>query len=74
MNEADKDDGKGAGPVLCVLMLGAGWASGQQVAAPVVLHGKTMLLWPGGAPGALGDAEEDKPTADGLSACGAECD
>ena len=48
--------------VFGVVMLGAGWARGQQAAAPVVLHGKTMPLWPGGAPGALGDAEEDKPT------------
>ena len=24
--------------------------------------GKTMLLWPGGAPGALGDEDVDKPT------------
>ena len=24
--------------------------------------GKTMLLWPAGAPGALGDADDDKPT------------
>jgi acetyl esterase/lipase len=46
----------------CMLMLGGSWMSGQQVAPPVVLHGKTMLLWPGGAPGAVGDAEEDKPT------------
>ena len=43
-----------------VLMVAAG-VQGQQ-AAPVVLHGKTMLLWPAGAPGAMGDAEEDKPT------------
>ena len=48
---------KGAGRVLWVLMLSAGWASGQQ-AAPVVLHGKTMLLWPAGAPGALGDEDD----------------
>ena len=48
--------------VFCVVMLEVGWAGGQTVAAPVVLHGKTMLLWPAGAPGAVGDAEEDKPT------------
>ncbi len=39
--------------------------SGQiyaQQAAPVVMHGKTMLLWPAGAPGAVGDADEDRPT------------
>jgi acetyl esterase/lipase len=48
--------------VLGMVMLGVVWASGQIAAAPVVLHGKTMLLWPGGAPGAVGDAEEDKPT------------
>ena len=43
-----------------VLLVAAGM-QGQQ-AAPVVLHGKTMLLWAAGAPGAVGDAEEDKPT------------
>jgi acetyl esterase/lipase len=31
-------------------------------AAPFVLKGKTMLLWPAGAPGAVGDADDDKPT------------
>jgi acetyl esterase/lipase len=45
-----------------VTLLLAGQVYGQQVAAPMVLHGKTMLLWPAGAPGAVGDAEEDKPT------------
>ncbi len=48
--------------VLCAITVCSGWVYGQPTPAPVVLHGKTMLLWPGGAPGAVGDAEEDKPT------------
>jgi acetyl esterase/lipase len=30
--------------------------------APVPDDGKIMLLWPAGAPGAVGDADDDKPT------------
>jgi acetyl esterase/lipase len=40
-------------------------AMGQMTAAPAVPSadgGKVMLLWPGGAPGAQGEAEDDKPT------------
>ena len=44
----------------------SGFGYGQVGAAPVVEGmapgGTTMLLWPGGAPGAKGDAEIDKPT------------
>ena len=36
--------------------------------------GKTMLLWPEGAPGALGDEDIDKPYADGVFAGEGECD
>jgi acetyl esterase/lipase len=45
-------------------VLGVGVALGQEVAVPVpVAAGKpVVLLWPEGAPGALGDADEDKPT------------
>jgi acetyl esterase/lipase len=34
----------------------------QATATPVVMHGPTMPLWPGKAPGAQGDTEDDKPT------------
>src|SRR6185437_6033821 len=45
---------------LLAVMLGVGMTQGQQ--APTATVGKTMLLWPGGAPGAKGDADTDKPT------------
>jgi acetyl esterase/lipase len=47
------------GSMLAVL-LGVGTMQGQQ--APDVAAGKTLLLWPAGAPGAQGDADVDKPT------------
>lgn len=51
------------GSVLAV-MLGVGMAQGQQ--APAVSTeapaGKTLLLWPNGAPGAQGNEDVDKPT------------
>jgi acetyl esterase/lipase len=47
------------GSVLAVV-LGVGMAQGQQ--APEVSTGKTLLLWPGGAPGAQGNEDVDKPT------------
>jgi acetyl esterase/lipase len=47
------------GGVLAMLAV-AGVAQMQQ--PPIVLKGKTVLLWPTGAPGALGDADDDKPT------------
>jgi acetyl esterase/lipase len=47
------------GSMLAVL-LGVGTMQGQQ--APDVAAGKTLLLWPAGAPGARGDADVDKPT------------
>jgi len=61
---------------LSVMMLAGGMGFGQvTVTAPAAAPlpstasavsqggaGKTMLLWPEGAPGALGDAEDDKPT------------
>jgi acetyl esterase/lipase len=48
--------------MLAVMDLGVVW--GQQVTAPIpAAPGKpVVLLWPAGAPGALGDADEDKPT------------
>ncbi len=39
-----------------------GTMQGQQAAPPVVMHGTTNLLWPQGAPGTKGEADEDKPT------------
>jgi acetyl esterase/lipase len=61
--------------VVAVMTL-VGMALGQGPAAPAVpgttavgttggtslAKGKVLLLWPEGAPGALGDADEDKPT------------
>ncbi|MDW5264373.1 MULTISPECIES: alpha/beta hydrolase [Acidobacteriaceae] len=47
------------GSVLAVV-LGVGMAQGQQ--APDAAAGKTLLLWPGGAPGAQGTADVDQPT------------
>jgi len=43
-----------------LLGMGVGYAQNAAPGADVV--GDTMLLWPGGAPGATGDAEVDKPT------------
>jgi len=40
--------------------LGVGIAQGQQT--PDTAGGKTLLLWPGGAPGAEGTADVDQPT------------
>jgi acetyl esterase/lipase len=45
-----------------VLLMVSGQIYAQQPAPPVVMHGKTMPLWPAGAPGAVGDADDDKPT------------
>src|ERR1700727_2306049 len=47
-----------------VAVLGVGAALAQQAAVPVpVAPGKpVVLLWPEEAPGALGEADEDKPT------------
>ena len=45
--------------MVAILVL-AGASRAQQPA--VVLKGKTMLLWPAGAPGAVGVSDEDKPT------------
>ncbi|WP_348270008.1 alpha/beta hydrolase [Edaphobacter paludis] len=47
------------GSVLAVV-LSLGIAQGQQ--APDAAAGKTLLLWPAGAPGAQGTADVDKPT------------
>ncbi|MEO6982949.1 MAG: alpha/beta hydrolase [Edaphobacter sp.] len=43
-------------------VLSAGVMVGQQPAAWSTTLGKTMLLWPGGAPGAQGSADVDEPT------------
>jgi acetyl esterase/lipase len=57
------------GVVAVLSLVGAAW--GQVAPAPAVpppaggtfvSKGKVMLLWPEGAPGALGDADDDKPT------------
>jgi acetyl esterase/lipase len=47
------------GSVLAVV-LSMGMAQGQQ--APDAAAGKTLLLWPAGAPGAQGTADVDQPT------------
>jgi len=49
---------------LSLAMGGYGLAQepGAPVAKAVIPPGKTMLLWPDGAPGAKGDADIDKPT------------
>ncbi|HEV2710718.1 MAG TPA: alpha/beta hydrolase [Edaphobacter sp.] len=41
-------------------ILGVGMMQGQQ--APDAVAGKTLLLWPAGAPGAQGTADADQPT------------
>ena len=50
------------GVVMAVLCVGV--VCGQQVAGvtPVASGEPVVLLWPTGAPGAVGDADEDKPT------------
>jgi len=48
---------------LAVAVLGAGLAMGQQAQKPwTTTLGKTVLLWPNGAPGAQGDEYIDKPS------------
>jgi len=48
---------------LAVAVLGAGLAMGQQAQKPwTTTLGKTVLLWPNGAPGAQGDEDMDKPS------------
>jgi len=49
-----------AGGSVLTVVLGVGMAQGQPV--PDVAAGKTLLLWPAGAPGAQGTADVDKPT------------
>jgi acetyl esterase/lipase len=49
-----------AGFVLAVSLFGTGL--GQDTVAPVAVAGKTVLLWPNGAPGAQGDEDVDKPS------------
>jgi acetyl esterase/lipase len=49
-----------AGFVLAVSLFGTGL--GQDTVAPVAAAGKTVLLWPKGAPGAQGDEDVDKPS------------
>lgn len=48
----------------CVLaiMLGAVMVQAQQAAEASAASGKTVLLWPNGAPGAKGDTDADKPS------------
>jgi acetyl esterase/lipase len=46
---------------LLAMVLGAGSIVGQQPVWSTTV-GKTMLLWPAGAPGAQGDQDIDKPT------------
>jgi acetyl esterase/lipase len=49
---------------LVMTVLSVGVVRGQEVVgtAPAPAGKPVVLLWPAGAPGALGDAEEDKPT------------
>src|ERR1019366_6036838 len=48
----------------CVITISMSVATAQTPAAPApAANGPApMLLWPGGAPGALGDTDDDKPT------------
>ena len=52
--------------VLALSLAMSGYGVAQETGAPVVEAaapaGRTMLLWPDGAPGAKGDADIDKPT------------
>ena len=50
--------------VVCVvaMMLSGVVGMGQVPVAPAASGPAPMLLWPNGAPGALGDADDDKPT------------
>lgn len=50
----------GIGGAAAVLFL-SGMVYGQQAAIAGPSKGTVMLLWPGGAPGAVGEADEDKP-------------
>jgi acetyl esterase/lipase len=49
---------------MVIAVLGVGVVCGQQTAGevPVAAGKPVVLLWPEGAPGALGDSDEDKPT------------
>ena len=48
--------------VLVILIVGAGHAAAQQPPAPPLLQEpQTILLWPSGAPAALGQEDRDKP-------------
>lgn len=48
---------------LAVAVLGSGWMVGQQAQKPwSTTLGKTVLLWPNGAPGAKGNDDADKPS------------
>jgi acetyl esterase/lipase len=49
-----------AGFVLAVSVFGT--VLGQETVAPVAAEGKTILLWPNGAPGAQGLEDIDKPS------------
>ena len=61
-----EDGGKVRGFLSCValtVVMMAGIGFGQQATVPAaVVAGKTILLWPAGAPGAMGDEDVDKPT------------
>jgi acetyl esterase/lipase len=51
-----------ASVLLMVSMTQAQTPVAASTPAAVVDDGKTMLLWPGGAPGAVGDTDDDKPS------------
>ena len=59
---------RGCGVVLAIAFtissgaMGMGQSVGVATVGAVADAGKTELLWPEGAPGALGTAEDDKPT------------
>ena len=50
------------GGLMLAAMVSMGMAQGQGTAAASEAAGKTVLLWPDGAPGAKGDADVDKPS------------
>ena len=47
--------------IVAVLFIAARAAAAQQPSPPIMQEPQTILLWPAGAPGALGQEERDKP-------------
>ena len=47
--------------LLAAAAINASVAAGQPPAPPILQEPQTILLWPGGAPGALGQDDRDRP-------------